>query len=195
MPLPVSFSPAFNSRITVSYQRAARKVPLFSTEECKAVISWATTKSFTAVNEPGKGASQYKLLRCGREAWNPRVLAFQQKLEAIVEDLNHEIWRFDITEFLNVDILRYEVGDRVPLHVDLGINTYDVKLGVFVQLSPGNAYKGGTLRYGGAPPLEAASRAQGALLILPAWVPHHVTTVTAGTRYSAVCWAVGPSFR
>jgi PKHD-type hydroxylase len=113
----------------------------------------------------------------------------------IVGDLHKEVWKFDISGLLNIDVLRCEVGDQVTIHVDLNDASYHLKLAAFVQLSPANAYEGGTLEYGGAPPLDTASREQGSLLIIPAWVAHRVTPVTAGTRYSAVCWAVGPSFR
>lgn len=201
--LTASFSPAKNNRLVVTYNRAAGKTPLFSAEECTAVINWAAAKSFIARNEfrphaarPDFGASirRHKEFPISPVTREPTIVAFRRKLEGIIGDLNREVWRFDITGLTDITIIRYDVDDQISLHTDLQSDNYDLKLGVVLQLSPSQAYEGGTLEYDVSPPI-AASREQGNLLILPAWVPHRVTPVTAGTRYTAVCFAVGPSFR
>jgi hypothetical protein len=201
----MSFSPAKNNRIVVAYNRAAGKTPLFSAEECIEVVTWAAPKPFMVRNEvrshakavrPEFGTSirRHKEFPIDPATREPKIVAFRRKLKAIVGDLNREVWRFDITGLTNITILRYDVDDQVTLHTDLQADPCDLKLGVVLQLSPSQAYEGGTLEYGVSPPV-AVSREQGNLLILPAWVPHRVTPVTAGTRYTAVCFAIGPSFR
>ena len=201
----MSFSPAKNNRVVVAYNRAADKTPLFSAKECIEVVTWAAAKPFRVRNEvrshanavrPEFGTSirLHKELPIDPATREPKIVAFCQKLKAMVGDLNQEVWRFDITGFTTISILRYDVDDQVTLHTDLQGDCCDLKLGVVLQLSSSQAYEGGTLEYGVSPPV-AASREQGNLLVLPAWVPHRVTPVTAGTRYTAVCFAIGPSFR
>lgn len=190
-----------NPRVVHAYHRAVGKTPLFSAEECNRVIRWVAAKPFVARNEtrtyanwpePGiRGHKEFPISLATRE---PAIVAFRKKLERIIGDLNREVWRFDIMGLTTLTILRYDVGDQISLHTDLQSDACDLKLGIILQLSPSDAYEGGMYEYGVSPPAPL-SREQGTLLVLPAWVPHKVTPITAGTRYTAVCFAFGPSFR
>jgi 2OG-Fe(II) oxygenase superfamily len=197
----MSFSPGENNRVGMAYYRAVGKTPLFSTEECNEVVHWVAAKPFVTRNEtrtfPNRaefGIRRHKEFPISPATRHPAIVAFRQKLERIVGDLNREVWRFDIAGLTMITIIRYDVGDQITLHTDLQSNACDLKLGVFLQLSPSEAYEGGVYEYGVSPPAPL-SREQGTLLVLPAWVAHKVTPITAGTRYTAVCFAVGPSFR
>ena len=86
--------------------------------------------------------------------WLPR------KLVGIIESLNREIWRFDITGLSEMHLLRYDVGDQVSLHADLNGDYCERKIAVLTQLSPPNDYMGGDLEYGIARP-AIASRGRG----------------------------------
>jgi hypothetical protein len=61
--------------------------------------------------------------------------------------LNQRIWRFRVTRFSALLVVRYESGDEVGLHMDLGEGNCDRKL-AFVQLSPVDSYEGGVLAFG-----------------------------------------------
>ena len=37
--------------------------------------------------------------------------------------------------------------------------------------------------------------AQGTAIFFPSYMEHAVVPVTKGTRYSLVCWVLGPNFR
>jgi PKHD-type hydroxylase len=159
------------------------------------VIQWATKKGFA---RDILSKSKHVIRRTKVAVFTPstrdrRISWFGHKLLGIVATLNKQIWRFDITHLSEVYVLRYYKGDQVALHGDLMVGSCDRKIGVLVQLSRPEAYEGGELEYG-TPPM-AASRERGGLLVFPAWMPHRVTPVTAGTRYSAACFALGPPFR
>ena len=79
------------------------------------------------------------------------------------------------------------------------------------SLTDSDAYEGGNLEfYGGGKPMEdmelpdgtiipAAQiyqdiRDQGSVIVFDSRDFHRVTPVTKGTRYSIVCWTVGPNF-
>lgn len=104
------------------------------------------------------------------------------------------MWKFDIDDISDVFVLRYGPEDRLEQHWDLGEGAWDRKLTMLVQLSAADSYDGGSLEFGFLPSV-VASRAQGALLVFPAWVPHRVTVITSGIRYIAGCFVLGPSFR
>ena len=41
----------------------------------------------------------------------------------------------------------------------------------------------------------AAKTAAGSVIVFPSCMEHRVTPITKGTRYSVVCWFVGPPFK
>ncbi|MGO8868687.1 MAG: 2OG-Fe(II) oxygenase [Alphaproteobacteria bacterium] len=192
---------ATNDNVAVAYIRSVKRPPLFSDDECDAVIAWAqgrrlvkraySEKDASRRNQAGKGGKQILI---DPRTSDERIAWFVRKVEEITFDLNRKIWRFEITHLSRVAILRYDEGDRFSQHVDLAPPHCDRKIGVFIQLSPPEAYEGGVLEYGIAP-AGKAPRGRGAVLAFPAWVPHRVIPVRSGTRYAAACFALGPSFR
>jgi predicted 2-oxoglutarate/Fe(II)-dependent dioxygenase YbiX len=201
-PIAVVPTAATNDNIVVAYVRSLQQPPLFSDDECDDVIAWAEgmrfvdrkylrTSAAAARNpdvEHGKQISIDPLTADEHIAW------FARKVAEIIVDLNRKIWRFDLNRLSEIGILRYDKGDRFPRHSDLQAPYCDRKIGVFIQLSPPETYQGGVLEYGVDPP-HRAPRGRGAVLAFPAWVPHRVTPIRSGTRYSAARFALGPSFR
>ena len=193
---------ATNDNVGVVYVRSAKRPPLFSDDECDAVIAWAKGRRFvkrgySQKNEVPKRDQDRKggkQILIDSRISGERIAWFVRKVEEITFDLNRKIWRFDITRLGTIVILRYDEGDRFQQHVNLAPPHCDHKIGVFIQLSPPEAYEGGVLEYGVAPARKAPRR-RGAVLVFPAWVPHRVTPVRSGTRYAAACFALGPSFR
>jgi len=193
---------AKNARVALAFSRPGGRRALFSTQECTSVIAraeaaesgWKRTLRGAARNTPwemrirtgtGRGCEL-----AGREqdvVWLPR------KLEQIGARLNRQIWRFDIAGWSDVFLIRYDVSDRLAQHSDLNDDHCDFKITMLLQLSPADAYDGGVLEFGA--PADRAPREQGSLLAFPAWMPHRTTPVTAGRRYAAACFALGPSFR
>jgi predicted 2-oxoglutarate/Fe(II)-dependent dioxygenase YbiX len=175
---------------------------VFSAQECNALIGWAEAERIAElerIDDQKASAGTQRFIRRNRQlvaapATNDRTVAhFQRKLRRWIAALNERIWHFHVTHFGDLMVVRYEAGDEVGLHMDLDMEYCDRKLAALVQLSPADAYQGGTLGFG--LPILSACPAQGSLLVFPAWVPHRVTPVTSGIRHTAVCAVLGPSFR
>lgn len=188
-----------NEHVAVVYCRASSRPPLFSVKECEAAIAWAEAKPFVdvhAANPNGDrcGVRQQKQAACERGHADPGIAWLKRKLRAIADELNRQLWRFETSRSGDLLILKYDPGDQVFWHIDLGEASPTRKLMLFAQLSPPDAYQGGDIELG--PPYSAqAPREQGAIIAFPAWVPHRVTPVTAGRRYAATFVVDGPSFR
>ncbi len=75
------------------------------------------------------------------------------------------------------------------------------KLSVTVSLNDPSEYDGGTLKFDLGP--HRADRyhvceeikPKGSIVVFPSHLYHQVTPVTRGTRYSLVCWNLGPPFK
>jgi hypothetical protein len=181
---------------------AFNRVGVFLAEECNALISWAETERITERSRVDNRKASLESQVFRRRHWrfaaslatkNQAVAGFQRKLHRWVVALNEQIWHFHVTRFSDLLVFRFETGDEVGLHMDLDMEHCDRKLVAFVQLSSVHSYEGGVLGFG--LPVAAACREQGSLLVFPAWVPHRLTPVTSGVRYTAICLALGPSFR
>tara|TARA_Y100001963_G_C6701848_1_gene409867 strand:+ start:134 stop:757 length:624 start_codon:yes stop_codon:yes gene_type:complete len=99
---------------------------------------------------------------------------------------------------------RYGVGDYYSLHRDFSIArnapSHTRKLSVTVQLSDPNTYEGGDLlmemcAYDDDPEDRRKdhkiTRGKGSIIVFDSRLPHEVTPVTKGTRYSLVKWVHG----
>lgn len=200
---------------------AFARTGVFTAEECRALIAWAEAKGIagpaateTAAEPPKRsvtyarydetvayqevfGAAQitkrYTQLSTTGGTRDRPVARFRRKVCDYLGGFNNRIWGFRVTGFSGLSVLRYEPGDEIGLHVDLTEGHNDRKLMAFVQLCEPDTYAGGEFGFG--TPLVAAAREQGSLVIIPAWVAHRVMPLTTGVRYSAVCSALGPSFR
>jgi len=175
---------------------------LFSKEECEKVIDWAEKKGFSPgkiVDRKGIVLSNEDIRRSKEVLINPFIPEediewLVKRCGKIVDQLNYQIWNFEISRFSEIGILKYEPGDHFMLHTDLMPEHSDRKLGIIIQLSNSNDYEGGVLELGFSP-VENASKNQGAMILFPSWYPHKVTPVTSGIRYCVAFFALGPSFR
>ena len=123
-----------------------------------------------------------------------------ERLAQVVNELNGRWFGFDLAGFYDpLQVSQYDSNSGVfDWHADRGtfVNGRPPrKLTVIVQLTDPSGYEGGNLeiRTGRDPqPLE---RTIGTVHVIPSFVLHRVTTVTAGVRYSMVGWICGPRFR
>ena len=108
---------------------------------------------------------------------------------------NNRAWKFAVTHANQGEFLKYPAGGRYTAHMDTFLNPEGEcrKLTVLAFLN--DDFEGGRFfiqdgheRY--YPPQE-----KGTVLVFPSFLVHGVEDITAGTRYSAVCWLVGPFFK
>ena len=99
---------------------------------------------------------------------------------------------FEIDYFEALQLARYEEGQYYTKHIDMGAGHMgNRKLGITVQLSSPDDYEGGDLICDNNGRDFIAPRELGSVTVFPSFMPHEVTPVTKGTRYSLVVWASG----
>ena len=115
-------------------------------------------------------------------------------------------WNFEISAAENYQISKYTPGDFYTAHLDsLGTHTTKFnspdkevfhdktrKISLSVNLNDPSEYEGGELKIFGVP---KTNQEIGTLNFFPSYLPHEVTPVTKGVRYSLVMWFLGYPFQ
>jgi predicted 2-oxoglutarate/Fe(II)-dependent dioxygenase YbiX len=116
-------------------------------------------------------------------------------LTAIGLNLNHEIWKYDITHSNQSEFLMYDVKGKYETHVDtFHQHSKDIrKLTVLVFLN--DDFEGGKFYIQNSHERMYPEQKKGTVLIFPSFMPHGVEPITKGVRYSIVTWMVGPYFK
>ena len=131
-----------------------------------------------------------------------------------LREANKIMFNYKLDYFQPVQFARYRNGGHNDWHQDAsGINPHGEsrKLSLTFCLTDPKDYEGGELEfYGGSRPMEDMElpdgtkipaeqiqqdiRDQGSVIVFDSRDYHRVTPCTKGTRYSIVCWTVGPNF-
>jgi PKHD-type hydroxylase len=131
-----------------------------------------------------------------------------------LREANKIMFNYKLDYFQPVQFARYRNGGHYDWHQDAsGINPHGEsrKLSLTFCLTDPKDYEGGELEfYGGSRPMEDMElpdgtkipaeqiqqdiRDQGSVIVFDSRDYHRVTPCTKGTRYSIVCWTVGPNF-
>ena len=131
-----------------------------------------------------------------------------------LQEANKKMFKYNLQYFQPIQFARYRNGAYYDWHQDSsGINPTGEgrKLSLTLSLSDPKTYEGGELQFfGGDRPMDDLKlsdgtivpgeeivkdiRAQGSVTVFDSRDFHRVTPCTKGTRYSIVCWTVGPNF-
>ena len=131
-----------------------------------------------------------------------------------LREANRIHFNYKLEYFQPVQFARYRNGGFYDWHQDSsGTNSAGEgrKLSLTFSLTDSDAYEGGNLEFfGGNKPMDDMVlpdgtiisaeqikqdiRDQGSVIVFDSRDFHRVTPVTKGTRYSIVCWTVGPNF-
>lgn len=181
-----------------SLYRVVWQQELLSTQECAGLIASAGPWSAAMVTDDDGVAPTV----AGRKRASWALLPLSSEHEWLYERLAGFLaarasFGFELREIESpLKIQRYAAGDFHGWHADLGApEAQGRKVGISVQLSGGDQYEGGELRFFDPPEHATAPRTRGCAIGFPSYLPHEVAPVTAGTRYALTAWAVGPSFR
>ena len=113
-------------------------------------------------------------------------------------------WNFEISAAEDYQISKYEVGDFYSTHMDcLGTNStkwiqndnsilHNKTRKISMSLILNDDYEGGELILFD---VGAMKQEVGTMIFFPSFLPHEVTPVTKGTRYSLVMWFLGTPWR
>jgi PKHD-type hydroxylase len=125
-------------------------------------------------------------------------------------------WGFDFDWCEDVQFTQYKGKDKQHYnwHVDANPAPYDEnsrenwkgkirKLSCCINLSDPKDYEGGMFyvavdgKIGIKKEVQRVREMseQGSIIVFPSQIYHKVTPVTKGTRYSLVCWTIGPKFK
>jgi len=126
-----------------------------------------------------------------------------------LREANKIQFNYNLQYFQPVQFARYRNGGHYDWHQDAsGISPHGEcrKLSLTFSLTDPKDYEGGNLEfYGGGRKMEDVGkisgnqvlkdiRDQGTVIVFDSRDFHRVTPCTKGTRYSIVCWTVGPNF-
>ena len=116
-------------------------------------------------------------------------------LTAIGLNVNHEVWKYDITHSNQSEFLMYDVKGKYETHVDtFHQRTNETrKLTVLVFLN--DDFEGGKFYIANGHQRMYPEQSKGSVIIFPSFMPHGVEPITKGVRYSIVTWMVGPYFK
>jgi len=113
---------------------------------------------------------------------------------------NKQQWEYDLNTLLGIQVSKYEAPDgHYRWHSDYGTsqnNDYTRKLSASLLLTDPSEYEGGDLEfidYHGNNVF--APKQRGSIIVFDSRVPHRVTPVTKGKRYSLVTWMYGPKLK
>ena len=134
------------------------------------------------------------------------------KIIGVIQNFNQAEtgWQFDVHGLAeSPNVMRYQAPDIHPKgkpgkydwHMDVGPGPIPSmrKLSYSILLNPGE-YEGGELAFHigrsmDPYPGQREKEAIGSMVLFPSYCVHRVTPVTKGTRYAAVGWAHGNSFK
>ncbi len=173
---------------------------VFDTDECSKIVRLAEDQWFAdggLVRGEQDGA-----IRRSRITWLDESSAdwvFNRVVETVI-DANRTHFGFDLVEFAErMQIARYDAQHRghFDWHIDIGDGAFAKrrKLSFVIQLTTPEAYEGGDLELNATGWPKTASQNLGSAVLFPSFIPHRVTPVTRGHRYSLTKWIHGPPFR
>lgn len=175
---------------------------LFSAPECAELIRLGES----LVLEPGKIGNgldgQHVVNADYRQVLTCALLADQvpwayERLRDKVALANNDHFRYDLVGLQeHLIFLRYDFDPAKPgkyeWHQDIGGGMSSLrKLSTVTQLSEPGEYEGGRLRMFSNCDFDPGHVERGDTMIFPSYLPHCVTPLTAGRRYSLVSWITG----
>ena len=174
-----------------------------SADLCNTIIE-RTKKDFNAAttfegNTPNIRKSEVSWL-----AGSVKHYDIYQPIINLIKKINNEVYNFDLFDPEPFQITQYDEKNQgfYKPHMD---GNYDHvphnhpvrKLSLSIQLTPPNYYEGGVFEFPDDKEkfVVEDSMDQGTAIFFPSYMKHGVQPVTKGTRYSLVCWVVGPNFK
>jgi predicted 2-oxoglutarate/Fe(II)-dependent dioxygenase YbiX len=117
------------------------------------------------------------------------------RLAAAGLSANRRAWNFNISHANQAEFLKYPAGGRYTAHMDTFLNPQEEcrKLTVLAFLN--DDFEGGKFFIQDGHERYYPPQAKGTVLVFPSFLVHGVEDITKGTRYSVVCWMVGPFFK
>jgi len=171
---------------------------IFTPEACDSIVRTYTNeliKTLPPVIGSGEGEINTEIRNVERVMLNT-YKDVGGRLAAAGFAANNQAWKFNITHANQAEFLKYPAGGRYTEHLDTFLNPSEGdcrKLTVLTFLN--DDFEGGKFFIRDGHEKYYPPQTKGTVLVFPSFLLHGVEDVTSGTRYSAVCWLVGPFFK
>ncbi len=173
---------------------------LFNREEVDKIIHLSNIEKFT--NSTIGPLHEKNLIRTSEQCWMPpsnETRWIYERLEDPIKYINGKYFEFEITQIEELQFARYteELLGKYEQHIDMLFNLANTrKISIIIFLSDSKDFTGGELLLHGvgSTPISIEQK-PGKVVFFPSYIPHEITPVTKGKRYSLVTWALGPKFK
>lgn len=170
---------------------------ILTPEACDIIVKTYTqemVKTLPPVIGSGEGAINTEIRNVER-VMLPVYKDIGGRLAAAGFAANNRAWKFAVTHANQAEFLKYPAGGRYTAHMDTFLNPNEEcrKLTVLAFLN--DDFEGGKFFIQDGHERYYPPQAKGTVLVFPSFLVHGVEDITAGTRYSTVCWMVGPFFK
>ena len=169
---------------------------------CNLIIERAN--NFTASHTRGGNQPE---IRKSETSWligSIKHLDIFKPILELITNVNSRFYNFELLDTEPFQITKYDEknqGFYSPhqdgVYDDVSHEQIVRKLSVSIQLTSPEYYEGGTLDFPDDKEkfVVEGSMGQGTAIFFPSYMKHAVVPVTKGTRYSLVCWVMGPNFK
>ena len=173
--------------------------PSFSSSEMRDLIAMVDADSQRANLISTKDEEAASRLRRSRVVW----LAKQDhpKLYKTISNIAREansIYDYDIKAFHGpLQVAVYDASDEgfFDWHTDTVPSDMSRKISISIPLNRESDYDGGDFEIREGNVERKVPQVAGFPLAFPSWLPHRVTPLISGRRYSMVAWILGPYWR
>jgi len=117
------------------------------------------------------------------------------RLAAAGLSANHQAWKFDVKHAMQAEFLEYPAGGRYTSHIDTLLDPDMECRKITVLAFLNDDFEGGRFFLQDGDKRYYPDQRKGMVIAFPSFILHGVEDITKGTRYSAVCWLVGPFFK
>lgn len=116
-------------------------------------------------------------------------------LTATALNVNHELWKYNITHSNQTEFLIYKPDGHYNPHVDTYHSHSDETRKLTALAFLNDDFEGGKFFINPNGNIVYPPQKKGTVLVFPSYMIHGVEPVTKGIRYSCVTWLVGPYFK
>jgi PKHD-type hydroxylase len=161
-------------------------------------VNWAESKNGTIAAESARQVFDPNV-RVTDIIWEDPMQPIGCVAQTYINSANIQAgWEYSLSGFEKVQLGRYKAENKG--HYDWHMDSFPPqngiqrKLSCVILLNDPSEFEGGILQFKGIEDRNVLTK-RGSIIVFPSFIEHKVTPVTAGTRYTAVTWASGPTFK
>jgi PKHD-type hydroxylase len=174
---------------------------VFTEEECKKIIEYGNSKDkikggiiYDMTRRDTQVREEYRKVNVARMLVDKDNLWIYDKISDALHYANEKYFNLHVTGFTeDLQFAEYNEGDFFVTHVDKTFNRTIRKLSCTMMLN--TEYEGGDLVIETQGTTATTEKQVGRMIVFPSYIPHKITKVTSGTRYSIFGWATGNPFK